>query len=84
MSNFSGLVTYYIEGDFSQRHHLMEATVGRPERAYGVRGNIFSCLLPWDWIQKKYLLSSRSAQVIVKRVWLSKNDSSSSKTAYLC
>mgnify|MGYP002808352390 CR=1 FL=1 len=28
---FSGLVTYYIEGDFSQKHHLMEAVVGKPE-----------------------------------------------------
>ena len=50
---FSSLVTYYIEGDFSQKHHLMEAVVGKPERAYGVRGNLFSCLLPWEWIQEK-------------------------------
>ena len=50
---FSGLVTYYIEGHFSQKHHLMEAVVGKPERAYGVRGNLFSCILPWEWIQEK-------------------------------
>jgi hypothetical protein len=50
---FSGLVTYYIEGDFSQKHHLMEAVLGKPERAYGVRGNLFSCMLPWEWIQEK-------------------------------
>ena len=50
---FSGLVTYYIEGDASQRHHLMEATVGQPERAYAVRGNIFFFLLPWENAMKQ-------------------------------
>ena len=50
---FTGLVTYYIEGDFAERHHLMEADVGKPQRAYGVRGNLFSCLLPWEWIQQQ-------------------------------
>ena len=45
---FSGLVTYYIEGQQAERHHLMEAVVGKPDRAYGVRGNLFSFLLPWE------------------------------------
>ena len=45
---FSGLVTYYIEGKPSERHHMMESTVGKPERAWGVRGNLFSFLLPWE------------------------------------
>ena len=30
----------------------MESTVGKPERAYAVRGNIFSFLLPWEEIMK--------------------------------
>ena len=34
---FSGLVTYYIEGDGSDRHHLIEDTVAKPERSWGVR-----------------------------------------------
>ncbi len=47
---FSGLVTYYIEGPSSERHHMMEAVVGKPDHAYGVRGNLFSFLLPWEEI----------------------------------
>ena len=47
---FSGLVTYYIEGKPSERHHMMESAVGKPERAWGVRGNLFSFLLPWETI----------------------------------
>ena len=30
---FSGLVTYYIAGKNSERHHTMESAVGKPERA---------------------------------------------------
>ena len=48
---FSGLVTYYIEGEAHERHHLMEDTVAQPLRAYAVRGNIFSFLMDWDKIQ---------------------------------
>ena len=44
---FSGLVTYYIEGDASQRGRLMQETLGSPQRAWEVRGNLFSFLLPW-------------------------------------
>ena len=47
---FSGLVTYYIEGLASDRHHMMETAVGHPERAWGVRGNLFSFSLPWEEI----------------------------------
>jgi len=50
---FSGLITYYIEGPPSERHHLMEAALTQPQHAYGVRGNIFSFLLPWDHIQEQ-------------------------------
>ena len=39
---FPGLVTYYIEGQASERHHMMEEVVGKPERAWGVRGNLRS------------------------------------------
>ena len=49
---FSGLVTYYIEGKNSERHHMMESAVGKPERAWGVRGNLFSfsyCLGKKSW-----------------------------------
>ena len=38
---FSGLVTYYIEGDASQRGHMMKEQLGKPQRAWAVRGNIF-------------------------------------------
>ena len=31
----------------------MEEAIAEPARAYGVRGNIFSFLLPWDTIQKR-------------------------------
>ena len=47
---FSGLVTYYIEGDASQRGHMMHETLGSPQRAWAVRGNLFSFLLPWEKI----------------------------------
>ena len=50
---FAGLITYYIEGDAHQRGHLMEEAIGTPQRAYAVRGNCFSFLLPWDKVMKK-------------------------------
>ena len=45
---FSGLVTYYIEGDASQRCNMMQEVLGKPKRAWAVRGNLFSFLLPWE------------------------------------
>ena len=45
---FTGLVTYYVEGTAADRGHMMREALGRPQRAWGVRGNIFSSLLPWD------------------------------------
>ncbi len=50
---FSGLITYYIEGEPHQTGHLMEEGIGDPQRAYGIRGNCFSFLLPWDTVMKK-------------------------------
>ena len=50
---FTGLVTYYIEGHPSERHHLMEDVVGKPVRAVGVRGNLFSFLLPWTKVMQQ-------------------------------
>ena len=47
---FSGLVTYYIEGDPSDRHNLMQVEVGKAQKSWGVRGNLFSFLLPWSQI----------------------------------
>ena len=35
---FSGMITYYIEGERADRHHLMEEDVAQPRRSYGVRG----------------------------------------------
>ena len=52
MSFFSGLVTYYIDGERSDRHHLMEESAAQPRLSYGVRGNIFSFLLDWDQTQE--------------------------------
>ena len=45
---FSGLITYYIEGDQSDRHNLMQVEFGKADKSWGVRGNIFSFLLPWN------------------------------------
>ena len=45
---FSGLVTYYLEGPADKRGNLMQTTLGKAELAWGVRGNIFSFLLPWE------------------------------------
>jgi hypothetical protein len=45
---FSGLVTYYVEGRASERGHMMREALGRPQRAWAVRGNLFSFLLPWE------------------------------------
>ena len=45
---FSGLVTYYIEGHDNNQYNLMDSTLGKAERSWGVRGNIFSFLLPWE------------------------------------
>ena len=50
---FSGLITYYIEGTDSERHHLMEEAVSKPARAVGIRGNLFSFLLPWTSIMQQ-------------------------------
>ena len=47
---FTGLITYYVEGKNTERGHLMEEAVGSPQRAYAIRGNCFSFLLPWDTV----------------------------------
>lgn len=47
---FSGLVTYYIEGPPAQRRNLMDTTVAKANVSWGVRGNLFSFLLPWERI----------------------------------
>jgi len=49
---FTGLITYYIEGAQEHRHHLMEEAIAQPQRAYGVRGSLFSFLMPWEKIQQ--------------------------------
>jgi len=47
---FTGLICYYIEGAMEDRKHLMDEA--QPQRAYGVRGSVFSFLLPMDQIQR--------------------------------
>ena len=49
---FTGLITYYIEGAQEHRHHLMEEAIAQPQRSYGVRGSLFSFLMPWEKIQE--------------------------------
>ena len=65
---FSGLVTYYIEGEGKDRHHMMEEEVANPARAYGVRGSIFSFLLPWEKIQKR-LQKSLKTVILTNGLW---------------
>ena len=43
-------VTYYVEGLPKERRHLADETLGQQERAYAVRGNVFSYILPWESI----------------------------------
>ena len=50
---FTGVVTYYVEGTAKERGHMMREPVGRPKRAWAVRGNIFSFLLPWEKVMKQ-------------------------------
>ena len=50
---FSGLITYYIEGPPRERHNLMDSTLGKAVRSYGLRGNIFSFLLPWEHVLRQ-------------------------------
>jgi hypothetical protein len=47
---FSSQVTYYVEGKAKARHTLAGEELGRAERAYGTRGNIYSYILPWESI----------------------------------
>ena len=45
---FSGLVTYYIEGEQGDRYNLMQVPVAQQQKSWGVRGNLFSFLaLGW-------------------------------------
>lgn len=50
---FSGLITYYIEGDQGDKHNLMQVPVGHAQKSWGVRGNLFSFLLPWDEVLRQ-------------------------------
>ena len=47
---FSGLVTYYIEGPPAARRNLMDAPLAQADRSWGIRGNLFSFLLPWEHV----------------------------------
>ena len=50
---FSGLVTYYVEGGPAQRRNLMDTPLGKAERSWKVRGNLFSFLLPWEQVMSQ-------------------------------
>ena len=50
MPLFSNQVTYYVEGKSKARHNLAGEELGRAERAFGTRGNIYSYILPWESI----------------------------------
>ena len=41
-------MTSYIEGEKSDRCNLMDTALSQANRSWGVRGNIFSFLLPWE------------------------------------
>ena len=47
---FSSQIVYYVEGKAKGRHNLASEELGRAERAYGTRGNIYSYILPWESI----------------------------------
>ena len=47
---FTCLITYYVEGD---RGHLMNVEHHRPNRAYAVRGNVYSFYMPWEEVASK-------------------------------
>ena len=53
---FNGLVTYYIEGDQGDRHNLMQVGLGNAQKSWGVRGNVFSFLLPWESVLRQLFL----------------------------
>ena len=63
---FSGLITYYIEGDQSDRHNLMQVAVGNAQKSWGVRGNLFSFLLPWEKVLQE--LSYTMPHIWEKRI----------------
>ena len=46
-------MTYYIEGNASERGHMMTEALGKVMRAWAVRGNIFSFLLPWEKVMSQ-------------------------------
>ena len=43
-------MNYYVEGKPKARHHWAGEELGRLERAYATRGNIFSYIRPWESI----------------------------------
>ena len=47
---FSSQVTCYVEGKSKARQNLAGEELGRAERAFGTRGNIYSYILPWESI----------------------------------
>jgi len=53
---FNGMVTYYIEGDQGDRHNLMQVELGHAQKSWGVRGNLFSFLLPWENVLQQLFL----------------------------
>ena len=46
---FTALITHYVERN---RGHLLNAEQHRPQRAYAVRGNVYSFHMPWEEIAR--------------------------------
>ena len=47
---FTSLITYYVEGD---KGHMLNVRQHKPQRAYAVRGNLYSFHMPWEDIAAK-------------------------------
>ena len=47
---FTALITYYVEGD---KGHMLNVRQHKPQRAYAVRGNVYSFHMPWEDIAAK-------------------------------
>ena len=47
---FTALITYYVEGN---KGHMLNVRQHKPQRAYAVRGNVYSFHMPWEDIAAK-------------------------------
>ena len=47
---FTALITYYVEGN---KGHMLNVRQHKPQRAYAIRGNVYSFHMPWEDIAAK-------------------------------